>query len=259
MSRVGPMQSRMDMIYGINPVMEALKAEPCRILSVAVSREAGRGPVERIVALAAAKRIPVAFREKRDLQKMAGHRSYQGIVGLCKPFAYADLDRIIESRHRSGRRCLLLLLDGITDPQNLGALIRTAHCFGVNGVVLPGHRSASVSAVVVKASAGAVLYTPVAKIANMARTLDGLKENGFWIYGADAASGRDMNHEAYRGDIGLVMGSEGEGLRSIVRKKCDFLLSIPMKGKIDSLNVSVAAGILLNDIHQKWDGEEGAE
>ncbi len=249
----------MDVIYGINPVTEALKMKSCQILKIAVARDAGKEPVQGILALAAEKRIPVAFLEKRELEKLAGRRSHQGIVGLCKPFAYADLDRIIEGRHQNLRPCLLLLLDGITDPQNLGALIRTAHCFGVNGVVLPVNRSASVNAAVVKASAGAVLYTPVARIANMARTLDDLKKKGFWIYGADAASGQDMNDASYRGDVGLVMGSEGEGLRSIVRSKCDFLLSIPMKGKIDSLNVSVAAGILLNDIHQKWDSREGAE
>ncbi len=249
----------MDVIYGINPVTEALKLEPCRILRIAVCRDAGKEPVQRILALAAEKSIPVAFYEKRDLERLAGHRSHQGIVGLCRPFAYADLDRIIEGRHQTFRRCLLLLLDGITDPQNLGALVRTAHCFGVHAVVLPGNRTASVNAAVVKASAGAVLYTPVARIANMARTLDDLKKKGFWIYGADATSDQDMNDASYQGDVGLVMGSEGKGLRSIVRSKCDFLLSIPMKGKIDSLNVSVAAGILLNDIHQKWDSQEGAE
>jgi 23S rRNA (guanosine2251-2'-O)-methyltransferase len=249
----------MDIIYGINPVKEALKMESCRILRIAVSRDAGREPMQQIMALAVMKKIPVAFHEKCDLEKLAGHRSHQGIVGLCKPFAYADLDRIIERLHQASRRCLLLLLDGITDPQNLGALIRTAHCFGVHGVALPGHRSASVTAAVVKASAGAVLYTPVARIANMARTIDDLKEKGFWVYGADAATGQDMNATTYHGDVGLVMGSEGEGLRSIVRNKCDFLLSIPMMGKIDSLNVSVAAGILLNDIHHKWASKEGAE
>lgn len=255
----GDVQSGMDIIYGINPVTEALKMESCRILRIAVSRDAGNEPVQKIMLLAAEKSIPVAFQEKRELEKLAGHRSHQGIVGLCKPFAYAELDRIIENRHQTPLRCLLLLLDGITDPQNLGALIRTAHCFGADGVVVPGHRSASVNATVVKASAGAALYTPVARIANMARALDDLKEKGFWVYGADAASGQDMNAASYHGDVGLVMGSEGEGLRSIIKKKCDFLLSIPMKGKIDSLNVSVAAGILLHDIHRKWASKKGAE
>lgn len=249
----------MDIIYGINPLTEALKMESCRILRISVSREAGRERLQGILELASRKNVPVAFQEKRDIEKLAGNRSHQGVVGLCKPFAYADLDRILESCHQASRRCLLLLLDGITDPQNLGALIRTAHCFGVDGVVLPGHRSASVNATVVKASAGAALYTPVARITNLAMTLGALKEREFWIYGADAASGQDMNTASYHGDVGLVMGSEGEGLRSIVRKKCDFLLSIPMKGKIDSLNVSVAAGILLQDIHRKWASKKGAE
>jgi 23S rRNA (guanosine2251-2'-O)-methyltransferase len=249
----------MDIIYGINPVAEALKTESCRILKIAISREAGREPLQAILALAAQKKIPVAFQEKRDVERLAGHRSHQGIVGLCKPFVYANLDQIIADRPQAFRCHLLLLLDGVTDPQNLGALIRTAHCFGVNGVVIPEHRSASVNAAVVKASAGAVLYTPVARVMNLARTLSDLKEKGFWIYGADADSGQNVNSLDYHGDVGLVMGSEGEGLRSIVRKRCDFLLSIPMRGKIDSLNVSVAAGIILNDINNKWANGGGAE
>jgi 23S rRNA (guanosine2251-2'-O)-methyltransferase len=129
----------------------------------------------------------------------------------------------------------------------------------VNGVIIPVNRSAPVNAAVVKVSAGAALHMPVARVINLARTIDDLKEKGFWIYGAEAASGRNMNCTTYHGDVGLVMGSEGGGLRAIVRKKCDFLLSVPMIGKIDSLNVSVAAGIILNDVTKKWANTEGAE
>jgi 23S rRNA (guanosine2251-2'-O)-methyltransferase len=148
---------------------------------------------------------------------------------------------------------LIVLLDGITDPQNLGALVRTGHCFGVNGFVIPGNRSASLTAAVMKASAGALQYTPVAMVVNLARTIDFLKEQGFWIYGADA--GGDPNPRVFDGvdRLALVMGSEGKGIRSLVRKKCDFLVSIPMKGKIDSLNVSVAAGIIVHQIVRRWD------
>ena len=249
----------MDIIYGINPVAEALKVESCQIVKIAVSRETGKEPLQTILELAARKKIPVAFQEKRDIEKLVGHRSHQGIVGLCKTFVYADLDQIIANRHQDFRHHLILLLDGITDPHNLGALIRTAHCFGVNGVIIPVNRSASVNAAVVKVSAGAALYMPVARVINLVRTIDDLKEKGFWIYGAEAASGRNMNCTTYHGDVGLVMGSEGGGLRAIVRKKCDFLLSVPMIGKIDSLNVSVAAGIILNDVTKKWANTEGVE
>jgi len=145
----------------------------------------------------------------------------------------------------------VLVLNGVTDPQNLGALIRTAHCLGVNGIIIPENRAAAVTAAVVKASAGAAHRTPVAQVVNLARTIEYLQERGFWIYGADAGGDTDIEKFDDNGPVALVMGSEGKGLSPLVRKKCDFLLCIPMVGVVGSLNVSVAAGIILYEILKK--------
>ncbi|MEA2014878.1 MAG: 23S rRNA (guanosine(2251)-2'-O)-methyltransferase RlmB, partial [Thermodesulfobacteriota bacterium] len=142
-----------------------------------------------------------------------------------------------------------LILDGITDPQNLGSLIRTALCFGVDGLVIPENRAASVTPAVIKASAGAALHLPIAMVVNISRTIDKLKKEGFWIYGADASSGENLHNLDYSNHAGLVMGSEGKGIRSLVRKKCDFLISIPITDPIDSLNVSIAGGIILYEMN----------
>ena len=146
----------------------------------------------------------------------------------------------------------MVLLDSVTDPQNLGSIIRTAHCCGANGVIIPENRAASVTASVAKASAGAVHYLPTAMVVNLVRTIEYLKEKGFWIYGADCGVGSDIHAPDYEGNIGLVMGSEGRGIRPLIRKKCDFLISIPMRGQVASLNVSVAAGVILYEILRKW-------
>lgn len=249
----------MEIIYGINPLVEALKMEPCRLGKIAVAKGMTRETRHSILKLADAKKIPVLFKEKREIDKLTDQGAHQGIVGFYPSYTYADLDQIMKNRHPESLRHLILLLDGITDPQNLGAMIRTAHCHGANGVMLPEHRTAKVTAAVIKASAGAALLTPVVCVANLSRAMDDLKRRGFWIYGADSHAGQDIAGMAYEGNIGLVMGSEGRGMRPLIRKQCDFLLSIPMRGKIDSLNVSVAAGIILNDIVRKWADREGVE
>jgi 23S rRNA (guanosine2251-2'-O)-methyltransferase len=173
-------------------------------------------------------------------------------LGLCETFDYSSVDDIIANRRDDFKKNLILILDSITDPQNLGSLIRTAHCCGANGVIIPENRSASVTASVMKASAGAAHHIPVAVVVNLSNTLLYLKEKGFWIYGTDPVSGKYVSTLDYEGHIGLVMGSEGKGMRPLIKKKCDFLLSIPIMGKIDSLNVSVAAGIILYEILRAW-------
>jgi 23S rRNA (guanosine2251-2'-O)-methyltransferase len=249
----------MEIIYGINPLAEALRAEPCRLVKIAVAKGATREALHLILKHADAKKIPVSYKERREIENLAGGGVHQGVIGFYPSFVYADLDQLMENRHPASSRHLILLLDGITDPHNLGALIRTAHCHGVNGVVIPAHRTATVTAAVIKASAGAALLTPIACVTNLSRAMDDLKKRGFWIYGADAGAGQNLSDVAYGGHVGLVMGSEGRGIRPLIRKQCDFLLSIPMRGKIDSLNVSVAAGIFLNDIVRKWANVQGAD
>ncbi|MGZ3578281.1 MAG: 23S rRNA (guanosine(2251)-2'-O)-methyltransferase RlmB [Syntrophales bacterium] len=238
----------MQVIFGINPLLEDLKSQTGRVSKVIVAQGRGGEAVEKILSLAKQKGIHIEFRERSYLDRKAGQVSHQGIVGFCEPFAYASVDDIIKNLHPDFKHNLILILDGITDPQNLGTLIRTAHCCGANGVIIPENRSASVTGTVIKASAGAANHTPIARVVNLSNAIDYLKKQGFWIYGTDPAAGKDFGSFDYDGHIGLVMGSEGTGMRQLIRRKCDFRLSIPTKGKIDSLNVSVAAGIILYEI-----------
>ena len=178
---------------------------------------------------------------------MPGRKS-QGVVGYCRQFRYAGLEEVLANRRPGFKNSLVLLLDSVMDPQNLGSLIRTAFYFGANGVVIPEDRSATITSAAMKASAGAAGRLPVARVVNLARTLDELKEAGYWIYGTDSHSENKLEDVDFDGNVGLVMGSEGSGIRPLVRKKCDLTLSIPGAGEFDSLNVSVAAGIILHRI-----------
>lgn len=235
----------MQVIYGVNPVLEALKLGHGYLEKICISRPAGDQLTKSILGLAKSRGVPVEFRDKANIERLAGSGGHQGIVGLCKKYKYSDVEDIIGNRHSSFKHSIILVADGINDPQNLGSLIRTAHCLGVNGVVIPANRSAQVTAAVVKASAGAAHYMPVAMVVNVASTLDYLKDRGFWIYGTEADAGKPLNSLEYETDIVIVVGSEGGGIRPLIKKKCDFLLSVPMLGKIDSMNVSVAAGIII--------------
>lgn len=238
----------MEVIFGINPLIEALTGNGRRITKILIARGRGGEPLKKILVLAEKKGIPVEFQERKILDGEVGNASHQGVIAYCKGFQYVTLDEVIAHRHEALSRNVILMLDGITDPQNLGSIIRTAHCFGVNGVVIPERRSAQVSASVVKSSAGAVFSTPVTRVLNVSSTIDYLKTRGFWIYGTEAQGGEDVTRLDYQNHICLVMGSEGKGMRHLVKQKCDFLISIPMVGVVGSLNVSVAAGIILYEI-----------
>jgi 23S rRNA (guanosine2251-2'-O)-methyltransferase len=240
----------MQVIYGINPVLEILRSKGGDIRKIIVA-EARRGEdVKRILELAAVRGIEVEVRKREALDRQAGTTAHQGVLCLCGEFAYASLEEIIVNRHPAFPGSLVLLLDGIEDPQNLGSLIRTAHCFGVNGIVIPRDRAAGVTPAVIKASAGAAGHVPVARVVNIIQAIEFLKENGFWVYGTDAGADKDLGSVRFEGNMGLIMGSEGKGMRPLVRKHCDVLLSIPLFGQVDSLNVSVAAGILLHEIRR---------
>jgi 23S rRNA (guanosine2251-2'-O)-methyltransferase len=235
-------------IYGINPLLERIRqgGQGIREIIVATGRK-GRD-VDNILSWASGKGIPVACKDKFYLDHVSGSSAHQGVAAFCADYAYVNIDELIAN---STKVNLILMLDGITDPHNLGALIRTAHCLGVKGVIIPENRAALVTATVMKASAGAAHWLLVAREVNLARAIDYLKERGFWIYGADADQGTDITQFTDAGPVCLIMGSEGRGIRPLIRKKCDFLLSIPMAGKLASLNVSVAAGIILYEIARK--------
>jgi len=240
----------MQVIYGINPVLEVLRREGGDIRKIIIAEGRRGEDVKRIVELASARGVQVETLRRDVLDRQAGTAAHQGVLCLCGEFAYANLEQIVANRHPAFPASLVLLLDGIEDPQNLGSLIRTAHCFGANGVVIPRDRAAGVTPAVIKASAGAVGHIPVARVVNLSQAIEFLKEKRFWIYGTDAGADKDLGSFRFEGDIGLVMGSEGKGMRPLVRKHCDVLLSIPLFGRIDSLNVSVAAGILLHQIRR---------
>ena len=242
----------MQVIYGINPLLEIFLSHPTILEKIVVAEGRGGEALQKIMKLASDRGIPVEFTGREKVEKLAPRRVHQGIIGLCREHAYASVDDLLANRQKKSRYNLVIILDSITDPQNLGSIIRTAHCCGANGVIIPSNRAVSVTASVVKASAGAVYRMPTAMTVNLVRTIEYLKEKGFWIYGADAASEVSFHAPDYEGHIGLVLGSEGRGIRPLIRKKCDFLISIPMRGEVASLNVSAAAGVILYEILRKW-------
>jgi 23S rRNA (guanosine2251-2'-O)-methyltransferase len=242
----------VQVIYGINPLLEVLLSHPERLEKVVVVDGRGGNEVRKILKLAAEQGLPIEFGGRERVEKLAPRRVHQVVAAICRAHAYATVDEVIAHRHEKSKYDLVVLLDSVTDPQNLGSIIRTAHCCGANGVIIPENRAASVTGSVSKASAGAVEYLPTAMVVNLVGTIEYLKERGFWIYGADAAAQMDIRAPDFEGNIALVMGSEGRGIRPLVRRKCDFLISIPMRGEVASLNVSVAAGVILFEILKKW-------
>jgi 23S rRNA (guanosine2251-2'-O)-methyltransferase len=242
----------MQAIYGINPLLEVFLSHPAMLEKVVVAEGREGESVRKIMRLAAGHGIPVEIGGRALVEKLAPRKVHQGIVGLCREYVYATVDEVVANRHSASRYNLVILLDSVTDPQNLGSIVRTAHCCGANGIIIPEDRAAPLTASVAKASAGALQYLPTARVVNLVRTIEYLKERGFWIYGADGSSPLNIHSPDYEGHVGLVMGSEGRGIRPLIRKKCDFLVSIPIRGQVTSLNVSVATGIILYEILRKW-------
>ncbi|MGN0537877.1 MAG: 23S rRNA (guanosine(2251)-2'-O)-methyltransferase RlmB [Acutalibacteraceae bacterium] len=232
-----------DIIAGRNPVMEAVKAHRA-IETVMVSKGELSGSVKVIIALAKEQNIPIKEVDSRKLDAMCGGASHQGIVAIAAAKAYSTVEDMFKLAEEKGEPPFLIILDGIEDPHNLGAIIRTAECAGAHGVIVPMRRAVGLTYIVGKASAGAYEYMPVARVTNLAHLIDELKEKGFWIYGADM-DGQSYCSANLKGAAALVIGSEGRGLSRLVREKCDVVLSLPMCGKITSLNASVAAGVLM--------------
>jgi len=234
-------------IYGINPVMEALRAPDTKVKEILIA-QGRKGNLERILQLAGEQHVRVRYRAGNDLTALAKARFHQGVVAMVEDYGYATLDRIIDRWKKSGIKALILVLDSIQDPRNLGALVRTANVCGAHGVIIPRDRAARITPIVVKASAGATALTPVARVTNIASTLERLKEEGIWILGAEAEAETSFFQQDMTMDLAMVIGSEGRGIRPLVLSKCDLTVSIPMRGQIPSLNASVAAGILLYEV-----------
>lgn len=234
------------MVQGRNAVTEALKTQE-NIDKLYVQEGLKDGSVNTIVAMAKKKNIITVYVPKDKLDSMSDGGRHQGVILNLSAVAYADVDDILKKAEERGEAPFIFVLDGIEDPHNLGAIIRTANLSGAHGVIIPKHRNASVNATVAKASAGAVYHTLVAKVTNIAQTIDGLKKKGIWFVCADM-DGEVMYNVNMKGAIGLVIGNEGSGVSRLVKEKCDFTASIPMKGNIDSLNASVATGVLAWEI-----------
>jgi 23S rRNA (guanosine2251-2'-O)-methyltransferase len=227
------------LVYGTHPVQEALRRREGQVQGLLVSKPA---LFQELVALADAKHIPVQTTSLPELELLCGHANHQGIAVLIGEYAYLDLEEVLEVKEGAP---LLLVLDSITDPQNLGSIIRTALVLGVTGLVLPKDRSASITPAVVKVSAGASEHLPIARVTNLARTLAQLKETGFWIAGAVEKGGVLPETLDLRGPTALVMGNEHKGIRPLVSRGCDVLVTIPSAAEIASLNVAAATAALL--------------
>jgi 23S rRNA (guanosine2251-2'-O)-methyltransferase len=230
-------------VYGLNPVREAIRAHPKKIRFVAITNE-GRAKLKQVTREAEAAGIPVREITPHQLQRMVGRGVHNGVAAEVAEAAYADFDEIAETAE------VVLILDGIQDPQNLGAIIRVADCFGIGGVVLPEHDSAGVTAAAAKASAGAVEWVPITQVTNLSRAIETLQKNGFWVYGA-TADGDPAASIDLRGKVAIVMGSEGEGIRRNVLEHCDRKISIPMRGHVDSLNVAAATAVLCYELDRQ--------
>lgn len=244
-----------DRLEGRNPVLEALRAgrEIDKIMILKGERE---GSIVRIAALAKEKGIVVQEVEKQKLNALSVTHAHQGVIAFCAAANYKTVEELLAIAEEKGEPPFLLLLDEINDPHNLGSLLRTANCAGVHGVIIPKRRAVGLTATVAKASAGAVEYVPVAKVTNLSQTIDRLKEAGVWIAGADMDGEATFTKANLDGAICLVIGNEGDGIGALVKKKCDFLVKIPMKGEINSLNASVAGSLLMYEVvRQRGEGK----
>ena len=231
-----------EIIGGRNPVCEALRAgRP--VNKIYISQSLKPTAAAEIAGLARERRVPVQRVDKPALDRLAAGAAHQGIIASVSPYAYADLDHILAGVRDEAP--LLVLLDGINDPHNLGAIIRSADASGAHGVVIPRRRSAAVTSVVAKASAGAVEFVPVARVGNLAATIDKLKERDLWVVGADPSAKQLLWDAPLDGPLAVVVGGEGRGISRLVREKCDLLVRLPMAGRVNSLNVSVAAATVM--------------
>ena len=235
-----------DKIYGRNPVIEALKSDR-EIDKIFVKKGEKEGSLNSIIKKAKEKKIMVAEAEKQKLDALSEGENHQGVVAIAAVHSYCSVSDILENAKKKNHDPFIIICDKITDPHNLGSILRTANCVGADGVIIPKHSSVGLNSTVAKTSAGAVEYTPVAKVTNISRTIDNLKEKGLWIAGAEM-NADSMTKTDLKGPLGLVIGNEGEGISRLVRDKCDFLVSIPMSGEINSLNASVAAAVLMYEI-----------
>ncbi|NIK80141.1 23S rRNA (guanosine2251-2'-O)-methyltransferase [Paenibacillus castaneae] len=236
-----------DMIAGKHPVLEALRSGR-EINKIWIADGAQKSLTQPIVAEAKSHGIVVQFVDKRKLDSLVPGVTHQGVVAQAAAFAYVEVEEILELAKKRDEIPFILLLDEIEDPHNLGSILRTAECTGVHGVIIPKRRSAGLTATVLKISAGAAEHVPVARVTNLAQTIDKLKEAGVWVAGTDLSAKQDVYKMKFDMPLVVVIGNESKGMGRLIKEKCDFLVKLPMLGQLNSLNASVAAGVLMYEV-----------
>ena len=240
------MERNENQLEGRNAILEALR-NGRDMEKLMVIKGSAEGTIKRIIAQASKKGVVIQEVSRQKLDELSQTKNHQGVIAVVSAHNYATVEEILEYAQSKGEPPFIVILDGITDPHNLGAIIRSAECAGAHGIIIPKHRSVGLNATVGKTSAGAIEYMPVARVTNIVKTMEQLKKQGLWFACADM-KGLDYFDTDMKGAIGVVIGSEGDGVSRLVKENCDFTVAIPMYGKIASLNASVAAGLLLYEV-----------
>ena len=245
----------MDLIFGLNPVLEALRAGQRKISRIYIAAGRRDKRLSEVLTLARLNHIEFRVLPAEVFNKRFHGKGLQGVVAEIAFRQYVSLEEVVNIPQKEGELPLFLLLDELEDPRNLGAILRTAEAGGVQGIIIPSHRAADLGPTVAKTSAGAIEYVPVVKVSNLKRAMEVLREKGIWIYGADLNAPKNLWEEDLNVPLAIVFGSEGRGLRKTIRQSCDALISIPMFGRLNSLNVSVAAGVVIFEILRQRQGK----
>ena len=233
-----------DQIEGRNSVIELLESKK-DINKIFVTKGERHGSINKILAMAKERNVIIVEKDKKQMAQMAQTPNHQGVIAIVPPFEYCEIEDILENAKIKNEDPFVLILDGIEDPHNLGSIIRTAETAGVHGIIIPKRRAASVNSTVSKVSAGAVEHIKIARVTNISDSIQKLKDNGLWICGTDIDAKNYYYDQDLKGPLGIVIGNEGQGMSEKVKKNCDFLVKIPMKGKVTSLNASVSTGIVV--------------
>ena len=245
------MSTKREGLFGVNPLLEALRSGNRDFDRVYIAVGVHSKGIEEIVDECRRRNIPIHFEKREAIDRIAGTAKHQGVFGVVSAKGYSSVEDLLDVAKKKNENPFILILDGIEDPRNLGAIIRTADGAGVHGIIIPKHRASGITDVVAKTSAGAIEYIQVARVTNLGNTIEWLKEHGVWIYGLDMKGEKEYNNISYTTPLAIVIGGEGRGIRESVRKICDERIRIPLFGKVSSLNVSVAAGVILYEIAQQ--------
>ncbi|WP_043931597.1 23S rRNA (guanosine(2251)-2'-O)-methyltransferase RlmB [Bacillus sp. EB01] len=237
-----------DIIIGKNPVLEALRSHR-DINKILIAEGSQRGQMHQITELAKEANAIVQYVPKKKIDQLTDG-NHQGVLAYVAAYKYAEVDDLFKAAREKGEEPFFLILDEVEDPHNLGSIMRTADAVGAHGIIIPKRRAVGLTSTVSKASTGAIEYVPVARVTNLARTIEELKEQGVWIAGTDAKGSKDYRQQDFTLPLGLVIGSEGKGMGRLIREKCDFLVHLPMAGKVTSLNASVAAALLMYEVYR---------